>query len=211
MAGGLCGGNGDIAVGARMTVPSDSMRLAARWALNGGLSGAGAAAVLMWVDRSGAVAWQNPTFFIAPGLVFGLVMGASLQKRAGGPVWRPAVFAAASLLAWPVAWLAIIGPLLPSGADLPAMTGYALIGGIGGCVWAAILMAGAQAFRFARGLKCWLRILFAGGMAGAASMTPLEFIGAWGFGAIFIALWGVTYAAMGAVIASCIPRTEIEE
>ena len=178
--------------------------LVLRWAANGALAGAGAAGVLMWVDRLGPPGWQNAVFLATPGLFFGLAIGIPLSRRAGVAPWRLPAFVAGSVLGWPAAWYSTLGTRLPLGPDLPAQFGHALGGLIGGLLWSAVLLLGAQGFTAFRARQARFRLMLAGGLAGALCMAFLEPLGRLGFGAVFLTLWGIWYAVFGGVMAAAL-------
>ena len=175
-----------------------------RWAANGALSGAGAAAILIWVDGLNIRALQNPAFFILPGLIFGLVVAIPLWHGGLARGWAAAVFLSASVIAWPAAWYVGGGLLLAIDGRGPLR--LALAGGAGGLVWAAILTGAAAIFPFMRKPRAWLSLAVAGGLAGAFCVSLLEILSQWGFGVIYIVLWGVWYAVYGGLMATYLPE-----
>jgi len=185
-------------------VTAETRSLVLRWAVNGALAGAGAAGILMWVDRLGPPGWQNAVFLVTPGLFFGLAIGIPLSRRAGVAPWRLPAFVAGSVLGWPAAWYSTLGARLSLGPDLPAQFGHTLGGLIGGLLWGAVLLLGAQGFTAFRARQARFRLLLAGGLAGALCMAFLEPLGRLGFGAVFLTLWGVWYAVQGALVAMAI-------
>lgn len=174
-----------------------------RWAANGALAGAGSAGILMWVDRLQVRELQNATFYLLPGLAFGLAMAVPLWRRGLAGGWATAMFAAASIIAWPAGYHAGGGLLLALVEIGPLR--LALAGLAGGLVWAAIPAVATIAFPFMRVRRVWPGLVAAGGLTGALCVSLLEILGQWGFGAVYIVLWGVWYAVQGALIAMALP------
>ena len=114
--------------------------------MNGALAGAGSAGVLMWVDRLQIQQLSNATFYILPGLAFGLVVAVPLWRRGLAGGWPAAMFVAASVIAWPVGYYA--GGSLLLAIEAKGVLRLALAGLVGGLVWAAIPTAAAMAFPF---------------------------------------------------------------
>jgi hypothetical protein len=178
--------------------------LVARWAANGALAGVGAAAVLMWVDMLRYHALQNLAFVLLPGTAFGLAVSIPLWRRGLAAGWLAAVFVAGSITAWPTAYYTGIRVLLA--IETPGPLRLALAGLAGGLVWSAILTAVMCVLPFIRVGRAWLALPIAGGLTGALCVSLLEILGQWGFGAIYIVLWGVWYAVQGGLIAMALPR-----
>lgn len=157
----------------------------------------------MWIDRLRIREIQNPAFFILPGLVFGLIVAIPLWRRGLAGGWSGAVFVSASMIAWPAAWYAGGGLLLAIATPGPLR--LALAGLAGGLVWSAILTAAATVFPFMRAPRAWPALPVAGGLTGAVCVSLLEILGQWGFGAVFLVLWGVWFAVYGGLMAMALP------
>lgn len=180
------------------------LSIAIRWAVNGALAGAGAAAVLMWVDRQQYHALQNLTLLLLPGTAFGLAVSVPLWRLGQAVGWSVAVFMAGSIIAWPAGYYAGVRVLVAIETQGPLR--LALAGLAGGLVWSAILTAAILVFPFMRSGRAWLTLVIAGGMTGALCVSLLEVLGQWGFGAVYLVLWGVWYAVYGGLIASALPN-----
>ena len=177
---------------------------AIRWAANGALAGAGAAAVLMWVDKLQYHAPQNLVFVLLPGTTFGLAVSIPLWRRGLAAGWWAAVFVAGSIIAWPAAYYAGVRVLVAIETTGPSR--LALAGLAGGLVWSAILTAALLVLPFMRAGRAWPGLVIAGGLTGALCVSLLEILGQWGFGAVYIVLWGIWYAVQGGLIAAAMPR-----
>ncbi|MBE9557808.1 MAG: hypothetical protein IMF08_13200 [Proteobacteria bacterium] len=178
--------------------------LSLRWAANGALAGTGAAAVLIWVDKLQYHAPQNLVFVLLPGTTFGLVVSIPLWRRGLAAGWWAAVFVAGSIIAWPAAYYAGVRVLVAIETTGPSR--LALAGLAGGLVWSAILTAALLVLPFIRARRVRFVLPVAGGLTGALCVSMLEFLGQWGFGAVYIVLWGVWYAVQGGLIAMALPR-----
>jgi hypothetical protein len=163
----------------------------------------------MWVDRLQIGELQNAVFYLLPGLVFGLVVAVTLWRRELVGKWPLAIFVAASVFAWPAGYYA--GGSLLLAIDAKGVLRLALAGFAGGLVWAAIPAAAAMAFPFMRARRVWPGLIIAGGATGALCVSLLETLGQWGFGAIYIVLWGVWYAVFGGVLATALPTDGVDE
>jgi hypothetical protein len=187
----------------------EQVKKISRWAANGALAGVGSAAVLMWVDLLQIGELQNAAFYLLPGLAFGLVVVIPLWRR-GLAGRRPvALFLAASIIAWPAAYYT--GGSLLLAIDAKGVLRLALAGFAGGLVWAAIQSLAAMAFPFMRARRVWPLLVVAGGVTGALCVSLLETLGQWGFGVIYIVLWGVWYAVFGGVLATALPSEGVGE
>ncbi|MBE9558384.1 MAG: hypothetical protein IMF08_16120 [Proteobacteria bacterium] len=180
--------------------------LVMRWAANGALAGAGSAGILMWIDRLQFHDLQNPTFFVLPGLAFGLVVALPLWRRGLAGGWPCAIFIAASIIAWPAGYHTGGGLMLA--IEAKGLLRLAPAGFAGGLVWAAISTAAALNFPFMRTGRIRPVLVIAGGLTGALCVSLLEFLGQWGFGPVYIVLWGVWYAVQGGLIAMALPDTD---
>lgn len=185
---------------------SAARSLSLRWAANGALAGTAAAAMLMWFDRAGPPGWQHAVFLLSPGLFFGLAVGIPLSRRSGLAPWRLPAFVAGSVLGWPAAWYASLGAPYTMGRTLPAVLEHGLDGLIAGLVWSLFLLLGAWGFPAVSRRPARIRLLLAGGGAGALCLVFLEPLGKLGFGAVFLTLWGIWYAVQGAVFAALVNR-----
>jgi len=187
----------------------EQVKKISRWAANGALAGAGSAGALMWVDRVQIGELQNAAFYLLPGLAFGLVVVIPLWRRGLTGRRSAALFLAASIIAWPAAYYA--GGSLLLAIDAKGVLRLALAGFARGLVWAAIPAAAAMAFPFMRARRVWPGLIIAGGATGALCVSLLETLGHWGFGAIYIVLWGVWYAVFSGVLATALPSEGVGE
>jgi hypothetical protein len=158
----------------------------------------------MWVDRLQYHELQNAVFYLLPGMAFGLVVAIPLWRRGLAGAWPAAIFVAASVIAWPAGYHVGGGLLLA--IEEKGVPRLALAGLAGGLVWAAIPTAAAMVFPFMRARRVWPVHVIAGGLTGALCISLLEVLGQWGFGAIYIVLWGIWYAVQGGLIAMALPR-----
>jgi hypothetical protein len=149
-------------------------------------------------------ALQNLAFVLLPGTAFGPAVSIPLWRRGLATGWLAAVFVAGSITAWPTAYYTGIRVLLA--IETPGPLRLALAGLAGGLVWSAILTAVMCVLPFIRVGRAWLALPIAGGLTGALCGSLLEILGQWGFGAIYIVLWGVWYAVQGGLIAMALPR-----
>jgi hypothetical protein len=138
-----------------------------------------------------------------------LVVAVTLWRRELVGKWPLAIFVAASVFAWPAGYYA--GGSLLLAIDAKGVLRLALAGFAGGLVWAAIPAAAAMAFPFMRARRVWPGLIIAGGATGALCVSLLETLGQWGFGAIYIVLWGVWYAVFGGVLATALPTDGVDE
>ena len=99
---------------------------------------------------------------------------------------------------------ASLRPKLPA-IEVKGLLRLALAEFAGGLAWAAIPAAAATAFPFMRAGRAWPGLVIAGGLTGALCVSLLEILGQWGFGAVYIVLWGVWYAVQGGLIAMALP------
>lgn len=182
-------------------------RRAASWALYGALSGAAASAAVASIERLGVYALMDTSFFVAPGLIFGLVVGWTLYRQGYTSFRKGMVFAMICVAAWPAAYNAVWKMAAFDLAPMPGALAYALSGLAGGLVWSALLTAAvAMLFDFARGPRLWLALLATGGLAGAVLVAPLDIWGRLGGSMlIYIILWGGWLAAWAAVFATAPP------
>ncbi len=188
-------------------------RRAAGWAFYGALSGAAASAGVSWIERLRFQALMDPAFYVAPGLIFGLVVGWMLYRGGHISLRKGMLFAAVCIAAWPVTYIAVRTIAAFDLVAAPGTLAYALSGLAGGLVWSAILTTAAAAlFDFARGRRLWLALLATGGLAGAVLAAPLDIWGRLGGSmVIYVILWGGWLAAWAAVFSTALPVADAED